>query len=170
MPCKNAVEISDTLNRLNGSKEKTGYWIEYLNSNMSPAPCKKASYGQLAYYWRGQRVLPMGPPKRPLSGVPIVTYERNSLNSSTGFNSVDLLDGDVTFRYRRSTLTRTYKNGILIKEVNTALHEDFLEIIYYTDHYINNPYTCKIVARSNGASRVDYYGVIDGRIQWIAIQ
>ncbi len=115
VPCKNAVELSDTLNRLNGSKEKTGYWIEYLNSNMSPVPCKKASYGQLAYYWRGHRVLPMGPPKRPLSGVPIVTYERNSLNSSAGFNSVDLLDGDVTFRYRRSTLTRTYKNGILIK-------------------------------------------------------
>ncbi len=170
MPCKDAVELSDTLNKLNGSKEKTGYWIEYLDSNLNPVPCKKASYGQLAFYWRGQRVLPMGPPKLPLSGVPAVTIDRASLNRSIGPNSVYLLNGVVKMEYRRRTLTRTYKDGILIKEVNISLNGNVQEIVNYTEHYKDNKYTCHIKSIIDGGIAEDYYGVIDGRVKWVSVE
>lgn len=170
IPCKNEVGKSDTLNKVDDFNRKTGYWIEYLNSNMRPVQCKKAQYWQLAFYWHGERVLPMGPPKRPLSGVPSVSYTQTPLVITTESNPISILDGVVILKYCKSTIVRTYEAGMLTKETYSTISEDNVEIIDYSNHYKSYRYTCKIYSKINKMSRTEYYGVIDGQVRWVIAQ
>lgn len=170
IPCKNAVGISDTLNRVDEHNKKTGYWVEYLNSRMKPAPCKDARYALLAYYWKGKRILPVGRPSKPFSGSPNIMIDRTALTETIAADSIYLLNGDVTLEYRTSTIELIYDHGLLLFERNTPVQGSSWETVDYSSHYVENPYSCRLFALHEGAYYTAYIGIIDGQFKWIRIK
>ncbi len=159
---------NDTLNLFNDNGDMTGYWLEYLKSDLTLAKKKsEITYVRYAYYWKGYRVLPMAMRQERIS-----SFSKISEHIDANLYGYPLINGE--YRIEAGNLFNTityqikYENGHYEKFVNYGSKGKQIEAVDYKQTYLEYPFTCAVLGYNQGISYIlFYYGVINGEIKGI---